>query len=81
VVVAAVQQNALGGDEPGCAEPPQPCNQDPTQPICARAAQIRLFKVNALDATGPVFARHVGDRMYGVQHMYWGGRVWTFFFA
>lgn len=60
-----MQQNALGGDEPGCAEPPQPCNQDPTQPICARAAQIRLFKVNALDATGPVFARHVGDRMYG----------------
>jgi hypothetical protein len=63
VVVAAVEQNAVDGDEPGCTEPHKTCEEDPSQAICARGSQIRLFKVNSLDATGPVFARHVGDRM------------------
>ena len=26
--------------------------------------QLRVFKVSHSSATGPVFARHVGDRMY-----------------
>jgi len=63
VVVAAVEQNAVDGDEPGCTQPHKSCDEDPSQPMCARKDQLRLFKVNSLDATGPVFARHVGDRM------------------
>ena len=62
MVVAAVEQNAQG--DVGCAEPHKSCAEDPDQALCRRAGQVRLFRVNAASATGPVFARHVGDRMY-----------------
>jgi len=63
-VVAVVEQNDFDGGDQSCVEPHKPCAEDPDQPLCARAHQIRLFKVLYSSATGPVFARHVGDRMY-----------------
>ena len=62
VFVGAVEQNSDG--DVGCMEPPVPCEQDPSQTLCRYQSQVRLFKVDAKSATGPVFARHVGDRLY-----------------
>jgi [Skp1-protein]-hydroxyproline N-acetylglucosaminyltransferase len=36
--------------------------------ICKYRDQISVFKMDAQEATGPVTARHVGDRMYRGQH-------------
>uniref|UniRef100_A0A7S2RH17 Uncharacterized protein n=2 Tax=Rhizochromulina marina TaxID=1034831 RepID=A0A7S2RH17_9STRA len=62
VVVGAVEQNSPG--DVGCTQPFKPCAEDPSQTLCRYRDQIRLFRVAAESATGPVFARHVGDRMY-----------------
>ena len=62
VVVAAVQQNRPG--DVGCADPPVPCSEDPHQPLCKYSSQVRVYAMDANDATGPVYARHVGYRMY-----------------
>lgn len=62
VIVGAVQQDIPG--DIGCTEPMKPCEEDPTQALCARRHQIRLFRMNAKHASGPVLARHIGDRLY-----------------
>jgi hypothetical protein len=62
VIVGAIEQNAEG--DVSCIEPRVPCEEDPTQVLCSRRDQIRLFKSDSKSATGPVFARHVGDRLY-----------------
>lgn len=69
VVVGVVEQNSYDMStgvsvDQSCVEPHKPCAVDPTQPLCLRKDQVRLVKVAAGSATGPVFARHVGDRMY-----------------
>ena len=60
--IAAVDQ-VVDGDI-GCLEIEVPCSTDPTQPICVYKDQISVFKMDAQSATGPVTARHIGDRMY-----------------
>ena len=60
--VAAVDQVSPG--DIGCLDIEVPCSTDPTQPICVYRDQISVFKVDAMYSTGPVTARHVGDRMY-----------------
>merc|ERR1712178_507398 len=45
-------------------EPEKPCSEDEAQPLCRYRHQIRVFKVDSKAATGPVFARHIGDRLY-----------------
>ena len=47
-----------------CDEPPLPCEQDRSQPLCAHATRIRAFRVEARHGTGPTFARHLSHRMY-----------------
>jgi len=32
--------------------------------LCRWGNHVRLYKQHAMDATGPTFARHVGDRLY-----------------
>lgn len=32
--------------------------------LCRWGSHVRLYKQHAMDATGPTFARHVGDRLY-----------------
>eukprot|EP01038_Epipyxis_sp_PR26KG_P007065 gene7065-9644_t len=60
--VAAVDQLVPG--DIGCLDIDIPCSVDPDQPICKYRSQISIFKMDAQYATGPVTARHVGDRMY-----------------
>ena len=45
-------------------DPAVTCDIDPTQLMCIHKERIDVFKMKAADATGPVFARHVGARLY-----------------
>lgn len=60
--VGAVDQTVPG--DIGCLDIDIPCSQDPSQPICKYRDQISIYHMDAKYATGPVTARHVGDRMY-----------------
>ena len=52
VVVAAVQQNRPG--DVGCGDPPKPCSEEPSQPLCARAKQVKVYAMDANEVTGNV---------------------------
>jgi hypothetical protein len=60
--IGAVDQVVPG--DIGCLDIDIPCSQDPSQMICKYRDQISVYKMDAQYATGPVTARHVGDRMY-----------------
>lgn len=60
--VGAVDQVVAG--DIGCLDIDVPCSSDPEQPICKYRDQIAVYKMDAAYATGPVTARHIGDRMY-----------------
>lgn len=64
--VAAVDQ-VIDGDI-GCLDIEIPCAEKPDQPICKYRSQIAVYTMNAEYATGPVTARHIGDRMYRGQY-------------
>jgi len=64
--VGAVDQVVAGDMD--CLYTKIPCSEDPTQMICKYRDQISIFNMNAGLATGPVTARHIGDRMYRGQH-------------
>ena len=64
--VGAVDQLVAG--DIGCLDIDIPCSEDPTQMICKYKDQISVFRMDASFATGPVSARHVGDRMYRGQY-------------
>eukprot|EP01035_Chromulina_nebulosa_P021022 gene21022-27245_t len=64
--VGAVDQVVAG--DIGCLDNEVPCSTNPDQPLCKYRNQIAVFKMDARYATGPVTARHVGDRMYRGQY-------------
>ena len=64
--VGAVDQIVAGDTD--CLATKVPCSEDPSQMICKYRDQISIFKMNAGLATGPVTARHIGDRLYRGQH-------------
>ena len=64
--VGAVDQIVPG--DIGCLDIAVPCEQDPEQMICKYRNQISIYKMDASMATGPVTARHIGDRMYRGQY-------------
>jgi len=47
-----------------CDVPFSPCLEDPEQPLCKYKDQIDVFQMDAELAVGPVFARHIGHRLY-----------------
>jgi len=51
-------------DEPICSQTADPCSTHPNQILCKYAAQIDFYSMDAKLAVGPVFARHLGQRMY-----------------
>jgi hypothetical protein len=61
--VAVVDQLDFDNDTP-CSEPEVPCAQNPDQVLCKYKNQIDFFEMDAAFAVGPVFARHLGHRMY-----------------
>lgn len=52
----------------GCSTLPRPCEEDPQQALCRYRDQITVYKMDAKLATGPVTARHIGDRLYQGQY-------------
>ncbi len=60
--IGAVDQTVPG--DIGCLDLEVPCSADPSQLICKHMAQISVYHMDAQYATGPVTARHIGDRMY-----------------
>jgi hypothetical protein len=65
--VGAVDQ-LVEGEGNGCLDLQVPCSDDSEQAICKYRNQISIFKMDAQLATGPVTARHIGDRMYRGQY-------------
>lgn len=60
--VGAVDQVSPG--DIGCLDLDVPCEKNPNQTLCKYRKQISVYKMDASYATGPVTARHIGDRMY-----------------
>ena len=63
VRVGVVDQIVVGEDG-SCDAPYEPCGEDPDQAICRYRSQLDVFQVDAPLSIGPVFARHLGHRMY-----------------
>ena len=61
--VGIVDQLDLEEDE-SCAKPKRSCKKHPEDTLCKFSHQIDVFEMDASLAVGPVFARHIGDRMY-----------------
>lgn len=61
--VAVVDQYDYKVDAP-CSKPEKPCEDDPDQILCKYKSQIDFYEMEAQFAMGPVFARHLGNRMY-----------------
>ncbi|CAM9100166.1 unnamed protein product, partial [Ectocarpus fasciculatus] len=64
--IGAVDQIVAG--DIGCLTMEVPCSQDPSQVMCTYRDQISVYEMDATIATGPVTARHIGDRMYRGQY-------------
>eukprot|EP01035_Chromulina_nebulosa_P021023 gene21023-27246_t len=64
--VGAVDQVVAG--DIGCLDNEVPCSINPDQPLCKYRNQISVYKMDAQFGTGPVTARHIGDRMYRGQY-------------
>jgi hypothetical protein len=64
--VGAVDQLSAG--DIACTKLDVPCETNPDQVICKYRQQIASFEMSAEMATGPVTARHIGDRLYRGQY-------------
>jgi hypothetical protein len=51
-----------------CGVPSISCHTDPTHILCKYRDQISIYVMDAKHATGPVTARHVGQRLYRGQY-------------
>jgi len=63
VRIGVVDQIVEGEDEI-CNDPIVPCAEDPEQGLCNYKDQIDVYKMEAELSVGPVFARHIGYRLY-----------------
>lgn len=64
--IGAVDQLSAG--DIACTKLEVSCESDPDQMNCKYRNQISSFTMSAEMATGPVTARHIGDRMYRGQY-------------
>lgn len=67
--VGVVDQIVVGEDG-SCDVPHSPCSVDPNQPLCLYKNQIDVYQMEANLAVGPVFARHLGHRLYRGEYYY-----------
>jgi len=63
VRVGVVDQIVVGEDV-ACNEPINPCEEDPEQALCKYKDQVDVYTMDAPLSVGPVFARHLGYRLY-----------------
>lgn len=62
--VAVVDQRAEHDSVPPCGQPVVPCEEDQSQVMCRYAHLIDVYDVPAILSVGPVFARHLANRLY-----------------
>ncbi|GMI16845.1 hypothetical protein TrLO_g6233 [Triparma laevis f. longispina] len=60
--ITVIQQNAPT-DTFSCLDHP-PCSNNPVDPVCRYKDQVEIYDLPAELATGPVFARSIGSRLY-----------------
>jgi len=63
VRVGVVDQISVGEDV-ACDDPMKPCEEDPEQALCKYIDQVTVYTMDAPLSVGPVFARHLGYRLY-----------------
>ena len=54
----------VAGEDVRCDEPIKPCAEDPEQALCKYRRQVDVVEMEAKLSVGPVFARHIGHRIY-----------------
>lgn len=64
VRVAVVDQIVVEEGDFQCEVPIKPCSEDPDQALCKHKSQVDVYRMDAIQAVGPVFARHIGHRLY-----------------
>ena len=64
VRVAVVDQIVVEEGDFQCEVPIKPCSEDPDQALCKYKSQVDVYRMDAIQAVGPVFARHIGHRLY-----------------
>lgn len=64
VRVGVVDQIDVDDGDFQCEVEIKPCAEDPEQALCKYRRQVDVFRMHAKLAVGPVFARHIGNRMY-----------------
>jgi hypothetical protein len=69
-VRVGVVDQIVEGEDGACDAPYKPCSEDPEQHLCKYKDQLDVFQVDAQLAIGPVFARHIGHRMYRGEYYY-----------
>lgn len=69
-VRVGVTDQIVEGEDGPCDAPYRPCKEDPEQMLCKYKSQLDVFQVDAPLAIGPVFARHLGHRMYRGEYYY-----------
>lgn len=60
----------VDGEDPACDEPIEPCDKNPKQALCMYQDRVDVFEMEAALSVGPVFARHIGHRLYRGEYYY-----------
>ena len=69
-VRVGITDQIVEGEDGPCDAPYRPCKEDPEQMLCKYKSQLDVYQVDAPLAIGPVFARHLGHRMYRGEYYY-----------
>ena len=59
-----VVDQIVNGEDALCNAPIEPCSEKPEQALCQYASQVDVYEMKAELSIGPVFARHIGYRLY-----------------
>jgi hypothetical protein len=63
--IAIIDQRKEGEDDPSCRPPSESlCRTSPDSVLCEHIAQINYLEYPSTLMVGPVFARHLANRMY-----------------
>ena len=54
----------IDSSDVSCDVPAEPCERNPNQALCKYRNQIDVYEIQANLAVGPIFARHISQRMY-----------------
>jgi hypothetical protein len=69
-VRVGVIDQIVEGEDGACDAPYIPCKDDPNQMVCKHKDRLDVFQVEASLSIGPVFARHLGHRLYRGEYYY-----------